>query len=103
VTWPASVNKLNDVVLRKFGTTVTYKPRSGASVSLAANIDDGAQPEGKSPGVSVSAFVRASAFASPPVQGEEITIGTKLYKIVDIDADAHGALDLKLKFHRDVT
>ena len=53
-------------------------------------------------GVYAGLFTKTSAFSSPPVRGEEVTVDNSIYKIVDINADGEGGLRMILRFHREV-
>jgi len=101
MTFSDLVGGMDEALLRALGT-VTYTTRLGVSSTIRGILETGIEAEEKAPGVYAALFVRSASFVSPPQRGEEITIGTALYKIVDINADGEGGLRLLLRFDREV-
>jgi len=97
-----SVGRLDEACLRAFGREVTYTPQAGPPFALIGILDTGARQENAAPGTYALLFVRAAAFAEPPVRGDEVTVGNAIYKVVDLEADAEGGLRLILHFSRAV-
>lgn len=95
-------DQLDRAALRAFGRDVTYAPSGSPPYPLRAILDAGARPEESAPGVYAVIFARAADFALPPVRGDEVTVGSSTYKVVDIDADAEGGIRLVLHFSRSV-
>ena len=98
--WASLVAGLNDQVLAAFGTQVTYTPQLGVAFTLTGILELGARREDAAPGTYALLFAKATAFSSPPDRGDEVTVGTAIYKVVDIEADAGGGLRLVLHFNR---
>lgn len=97
------VGRMNDAQLRAFGRDATFtSQQSGTSSPLRGVIVQGVEAEETDQGVYLGLFAKASAFPQPPVRGDEITVGSSIYKIVDINADGEGGLRLVLRFHREI-
>lgn len=97
-----SVGRLDEACLRAFGRKVSYTPQAGEPFTVTGILDTGARPENAAPGAYALLFVRAAAFAEPPARGDEVTVGSSVYKVVDLEADAEGGLRLVLHFNRAV-
>jgi hypothetical protein len=90
-----------DVELATFGQDVTYAPENGSpAFTLTGILDAGARREDSAPGTYALLFLKAASFAEPPVRGDEVTVGTSIYKVVDLEADADGGIRLVLHFNR---
>ena len=101
--WASLVGAQDDACLRAFGRDVTYTPQAGVSFVVRGILDTGVEPEELDRGVYAGLFTKASAFSSPPVRGDEITVDNSVYKVVDLNADGEGGLRMILRFHREVT
>ncbi len=92
-----------DVELATFGQNVTYAPENGSpAFTLIGILDVGARREDAAPGTYALLFVKAASFPEPPVRGDEVTVGSSIYKVVDLEADAEGGVRLALHFKRAV-
>ncbi len=94
--------RLNQECLRAFGRLVTYTPQAGSPFQITGILDVGARQEDAAPGTYALLFVRAADFGAPPARGDEVTVGSSIYKVVDLEADAEGGLRLVLHFNRQV-
>jgi hypothetical protein len=95
--WASLLNELNEHVLATFGQQVTYTPQSGTPFAVTGIVETATRPEDSAPGTYAVLFVKASAFGQPPERGDEVTVGSSLYKVVDLEADAAGGLILRLR------
>ena len=100
MSWDSAVDALNAACLAAFGRTVTYTPQLGVAFTLTGLLELGARREDAAPGTYALMFAKAAAFSQPPERGDEVTVGTAIYKVVDIEADAAGGLQLVLHFNR---
>jgi len=89
---------LNADSLSTFGESVIYQRAAGGSPFSVVGIRvDPRTQEGTSPGVNVLLWVKLSDFASPPIAGDEVTIGSVHYVVVgEPAADAGGGEHLSL-------
>jgi hypothetical protein len=101
--WASLVGAQDDACLRAFGRNVTYTSQAGVSAVIRGIVDRGVEAEESDRGVYAGLFTKASAFSSPPVRGDEITVDTSVYKIVDLNADEEGGLRMILRFHREAS
>ncbi len=95
-----SVARADEACLRAFGREVTYSPQAGLPFVLRGILDTGVRQEDAAPGTYALLFVRAADFSEPPARGDEVTVGSTVYKVVDLEADAEGGLRLVLHFNR---
>ena len=95
--WEAAVSGLNAAVVNAFGRDVLYLPEAGGPATVRAVFQAVREAEDASPGVYAVLFVRLADLAAAPVRGDEVEIGGTRYKVFDIEADAEGAVVLKLR------
>jgi hypothetical protein len=100
MSWDSAATALNEACLAAFGQVVTYTPQNGVAFTLTGILELGARREDAAPGTYALLFAKASAFTQPPERGDEVTVSTAIYKVVDIEADAGGGLRLVLHFNR---
>ncbi len=97
-----SVARADEACLRAFALPLTYTPQAGEAFTVRAILDTGVRQEDAAPGAYALLFVRAADFAEPPTWGDEVTVNSSVYKVVDLEADAEGGLRLVLHFKRTV-
>jgi hypothetical protein len=95
--WASLMDKLNEQVLSTFGQQVTYSPQGGTPFPVTGILETATRPEDSAPGTYAVLFVKASAFGQPPERGDEVAVGSSVYKVVDLEADAAGGLVLRLR------
>lgn len=101
--WAAELARKLDLELATFGQDVTYTPQNGGvAFTLTGILDVGARREDSAPGTYALLLAKVSAFTEPPVRGDEVTVGSSVYKVVDLEADAEGGIRLVLHFNRSV-
>ena len=101
--WSSLVSAQDDACLRAFGRDVIYTSQAGASSVIRGILDKGVEAEETDRGVYAGLFTKASSFSSPPQRGDEITVDSSVYKIVDLNADGEGGLRMILRFHREAS
>jgi len=87
----AAMGALNVACLATFGRTVTYRPGSGAPVTIAGIVDSGSRLEGNSPGTYAILFLRLADLPQPPECGDAVEIDGATYKVFEVEADAAAA------------
>ena len=99
-SWTAELARKLDLELATFGQQVTYSPQGGSPFTVTGILESGARREDASPGTYALLLTKVSTFTVPPVRGDEVTVGTSVYKVVDLEADAEGVIRLVLHFNR---
>jgi hypothetical protein len=89
--------QLDRACLRAFGRDIVYLPEAGGSHPLRGIFQRTAEPEDQAPGVYAVLFARLAELPAPPVRGDEVEIEGTRYKVFDIEADAEGAVVLRLR------
>ncbi len=95
--WQAAVNDLNAAVVGTFGREVVYLPEAGGAATVRAVFQTVREAEEASPGVYAVLFVQLVDLPAAPVRGDEVAIDGIRYKVFDIEADAEGAVMLRLR------
>ena len=101
--WSPLVSAQDDAFLRACGRDVIHPSQAGASSVIRGILDKGVEAEETDRGVYAGLFTKASSFSSPPQRGDEITVDSSVYKIVDLNADGEGGLRMILRFHREAS
>lgn len=92
------VNGMDGICASDLGETVTYTDELLVATAITGIFDTGEVLEGSnSDGVNKSLFAPASAFPTFPQKGETITVGSVVYVITAVEADACGGVELKLR------
>jgi hypothetical protein len=95
--WEAAVSGLSAAVVDTFGREVAYLPEAGGQAFVRAMFQPARETEDASPGVYAVLFVRLADLPAPPMRGDEVEIESTRYKVFDIEADAEGAVVLRLR------
>jgi hypothetical protein len=95
--WPAELARKLALQTATFGIDVSYQPQGGTAFTVKAIAESVAQPENQSPGVYARLFVNAADFAATPASGDEVTIGSTVYKVWLVEAGIEGNLNLMLR------
>jgi hypothetical protein len=95
--WQAAVKDLDAAVVKTFGREVLYLPEAGGQAAIRAVFQPARESEDASPGVYAVLFVRLADLPAAPVRGDEVEVGSVLYKVFDIEADSEGAAVLRLR------
>jgi hypothetical protein len=95
--WSAELARKLTLQIATFGIDVRYQPQSEAAFTVKAIAESIAQPENQSPGVYARLFVNAADFAAAPASGDEVTIGSTVYKVWLVESGIDGSVNLMLR------
>ncbi len=88
---------LNTACLAAFGREVTYRPATGAPVTVTGVLETGARLEENAPGTYALLFLRLADLPKPPERGDEVEVGGATYKVFEIEADGEGGVRVALR------
>lgn len=102
-SWSSIVDDLYSTSIAQFGKEVGYRqlPPDGATVPITVILSYVAASEQQTRPTAAKIFSRLSDFAaaglSAPSIGEEVVDGADTYRVVSVDADPRGTLNLALR------
>lgn len=95
----AFVTPMDAACIAAFGDAISYQtnPPFGVPFLISAIIQGPSVEEEIATPTHLALFVRLSAFTSPPLKGDQVTIGTKTYTVFEINADLEAGATLSLQ------
>lgn len=94
--WQAELARKLDAQLATFGRQVSYLRSGGTPFAVTAILESGNQAEPNALGSYAAVLVRSSDFDPAPDKGDEVTIDSAVYKVVEVEARLDGSVRLTL-------